>query len=226
MPLDLTISPVEIYHKWKQGRVLLIPFTTDYGSVAQCVFKTTWNMLYFAPLGWLLSLWPRRLFANGWRVLAAGSLDGGHRGASTTVRLDAVLRCDGHRDWLGRDLDNVVAEREPGRQRRPGGVVEAMRSRPVWLRVSIFLAWLLVLTVADWYPLNVISAASAALPPLTRMNQRHREKEWVLSADERAIRNSDGSQTLAVRTAGPFVVFADWDDGSAALAGDAMDAAG
>ena len=31
-PLDLTISPVEIYHKWKEGKLVFIPFTGPYES--------------------------------------------------------------------------------------------------------------------------------------------------------------------------------------------------
>jgi VanZ family protein len=210
MPLDLTISPVEVYRKWKQGRVVLIPFATDYGSVAQCVFKTTWNMLYFAPLGWLLSLWPRRLFANGWRVLAAGALT-----AATVefMQLFVITRYCDVTDivtgtaavWLAWWLS------EAWQARRPGGVMGALRSRRVWLRVGIFLAWFLVLVVSDWYPLNVISAASAALPPRTPAEAHQRKDEWVQSHDGRTLRNSDGSQTFAVRPVGPFVVLANWE---------------
>ena len=207
MPLDLTISPVEIYRKWKQGRVVLIPFTTNYGSVAQCVFKTTWNTLYFAPLGLLLSLWPRRLFANGWRVLAAGALT-----AATVEFLQLFVwtrYCD-VTDILTGTTTVWIAWwlSESWQTRRLGGVVEAMRSRPVRLRVGIFLAWFLVLAVANWYPLNMISAASGAFS--RKPNEPAlRDNQWVLSTDGRVVTNQDSSQTLAVQTLGPFVVLTD-----------------
>ena len=35
LPLDLTISVVEIYHKWQEGKVLLVPFSAVYESGAQ-----------------------------------------------------------------------------------------------------------------------------------------------------------------------------------------------
>ncbi len=208
MPLDLTISPADVYRKWKQGRVLPIPFMTDYGSVAQCVFKTTWNMLYFAPLGWLLSLWPGRLFASGWRVLAAGAVT-----AATVefMQLFVMTRyCDATdivtgtaAVWLAWRLS------EAWQMRSPGGVVDALRSRLVWLRVGIFLVWLSLLAVADWYPLNVVSAESAAVVSKTPNEAAHRKNEWALSADGGTITNKEG-KTLAVRTVGPFVVLVDW----------------
>ena len=206
MPLDLTISPAEIYHKWKQGRVVLIPFTTDYGSVAQFGFKTTWNMLYFAPLGWLLSLWPRRLFANAWRVLAAGALTAG---TVEFLQLFVWTRyCDvtdivtgAAAVWLAWRLATAW------QARWPGGVVDALCSRLEWLRVGLFLAWFLALAAVNWYPENVISAVEAASPP--RTPNEAAQRQWVLSAEGHKLRKSDGSQTLAVRTVGPFVVLAD-----------------
>jgi VanZ family protein len=54
MPMDLTISPAEVYHKFKDGKILPVPFTQmdrGWGFVQ----GTLWNMTYFAPLGWLLA---------------------------------------------------------------------------------------------------------------------------------------------------------------------------
>jgi VanZ family protein len=211
MPLDLSISPAEIYRKWKQGRVVLVPFTTDYGSVVQCVFKTTWNMLYFAPLGWLLSLWPRRLFADGWRVLAAGAF------AAATVEFLQLFVWTRYCDVT--DIVTGTAAvwitwlvSETWRERRPDGVVAALRSHLAWMRVGIFVLWFLLLALAGWYPLNVVSATSAALPPRDPNETAKREEKWVLSADGSIIQNSEGNRTFAVRTVGPFVVFANWED--------------
>lgn len=64
MPLDLTISPVEVYHKFKEGKVLPVPFT-QVGRGWEFVQGTIWNMVYFAPLGWLLASLRRP--DGGWR---------------------------------------------------------------------------------------------------------------------------------------------------------------
>jgi VanZ family protein len=79
MPLDLTISPVELYHKYKEGRITLVPFT-GYPSVADASLKILTQLLYFTPLGFLLSFlrndWVRR--ADRWQVvLLLGGLSAG-----------------------------------------------------------------------------------------------------------------------------------------------------
>jgi glycopeptide antibiotics resistance protein len=56
MPLDLTISPVEVYHKYKEGRIVLLPFS---GVMSDgFISKLIWNMSFFAPLGYLCAAEP------------------------------------------------------------------------------------------------------------------------------------------------------------------------
>ncbi|MDL1968393.1 MAG: VanZ family protein [Deltaproteobacteria bacterium] len=52
-PLDLTISPVEIYHKWKEGRFILIPFNGDYGSFNKFIYGILTDIILFIPIGFL-----------------------------------------------------------------------------------------------------------------------------------------------------------------------------
>ena len=56
MPFDLTLSPAEIYHKYRAGRVHLFPF--DFGSVtwSALLIKQVWNVFYFRGR-WAFS-WP------------------------------------------------------------------------------------------------------------------------------------------------------------------------
>lgn len=75
MPLDLTIRPADLYHKYKQGRVHLIPFEAEAAAPEQLIGKTIWTVTLFLPVGVLLA----RLRGSGWRkgrgwprVLAAG----------------------------------------------------------------------------------------------------------------------------------------------------------
>ena len=60
MPMDLTISPVEVYHKWRQGRIHVVPFCTPYDSVFGMVQKNLWNIAYFLPVGVLFAAMPER----------------------------------------------------------------------------------------------------------------------------------------------------------------------
>jgi glycopeptide antibiotics resistance protein len=65
VPLDLTISPVELYRKYQQKRVYLIPFASWRDDVFQGMVKSLTNMAFFLPVGALLAglshpFWQRR----------------------------------------------------------------------------------------------------------------------------------------------------------------------
>lgn len=72
LPLDLTISPVELYHKWTEGRVVLTPFAGLKGSAFENIYETLTDLLVWVPAGVLWSLDSRhsvaRIAAIGWLV--------------------------------------------------------------------------------------------------------------------------------------------------------------
>lgn len=57
MPLDLTISPVEIYHKWNQGRVILFPFTGLKEEFVENLYEWFSEILLWIPVP---VLWQRK----------------------------------------------------------------------------------------------------------------------------------------------------------------------
>lgn len=73
MPLDLTLSPVEIYHKARQGRVVLLPFADLPHDMAQAVYDLATDVLLWLPVG-LLWRWSGRTPVQ---VLARGALVAG-----------------------------------------------------------------------------------------------------------------------------------------------------
>ena len=56
LPLDLTISPIELYHKWAGGRVVLLPFGGLKGSFSERLYETLTDLLIWVPVGFLWSL--------------------------------------------------------------------------------------------------------------------------------------------------------------------------
>lgn len=56
MPLDLTISLTELYDKYQDGRVVLIPFSYPYASAAGVVYQFFADIVLFVPVGALLAL--------------------------------------------------------------------------------------------------------------------------------------------------------------------------
>jgi glycopeptide antibiotics resistance protein len=53
LPLDLTISPVEMYHKWKSGGVNFLPFSTYKGSLAEIGYEIISDILLWSPVSLL-----------------------------------------------------------------------------------------------------------------------------------------------------------------------------
>jgi VanZ family protein len=58
VPFDFTLSPVEIYHKYREGRVQLVPFATSGIGGLELVDKYFWSAALFVPVGLLLANLP------------------------------------------------------------------------------------------------------------------------------------------------------------------------
>lgn len=75
MPFDLTLSPVEVYHKYRAGRVHVLPFEFGPGTLSTLLMKQVWNLIYFVPPGILLARLDRprwRELRSWWRVAGIG----------------------------------------------------------------------------------------------------------------------------------------------------------
>ena len=56
LPLDLTISVVEIYHKWHEGKVLIVPFSAVYENRAQQAYALLADVAIWIPAAFLWKL--------------------------------------------------------------------------------------------------------------------------------------------------------------------------
>ena len=78
MPFDLTLSPGELKQKYKQGRVILAPFTmvrtkkAPNGEPLDLVQKAIVNVYYFLPAGVLLAGFRGRATSNPFLILCFG----------------------------------------------------------------------------------------------------------------------------------------------------------
>lgn len=87
LPLDLTLSVSELYHKYRTGQVLLIPFSHPYESIADLAYQTFTDVLVFVPVGaWLAMTLPGR------SLRIAGVLGGVFALAIELVQLLVVSR--------------------------------------------------------------------------------------------------------------------------------------
>jgi len=60
LPLDLTLSPVEIYHKWREGRVILIPFGFTFNNLQQELYGLISDVVTWIPVALLWRLSSKR----------------------------------------------------------------------------------------------------------------------------------------------------------------------
>jgi VanZ family protein len=72
LPFDFTLSPVEIYHKYKIGRIHLSPFADSGVGSFELANKHFWNIALFAPVGLLLAHLPGLVGRNAAIVFVLG----------------------------------------------------------------------------------------------------------------------------------------------------------
>ncbi len=149
LPLDLTLSPVELFHKWKEGRVVLIPFaglTSDRtSSFAEAFYELGSDILIWLPVGLLLAL-------RSGATLAGVALAGLGAGLAieflqlfvysrvtdvTDVLLAGVGACGG---WLP--------------ARALAGNLPALAARFERASAFLWLGWLILAAGVFWYPFN------------------------------------------------------------------------
>jgi glycopeptide antibiotics resistance protein len=70
IPFYLTLSPADIYLKYRADRVQLIPFAAHGGNLFAALARDCWNVALLLPLGLLLEQLPG-LGRRGWRTILA-----------------------------------------------------------------------------------------------------------------------------------------------------------
>ncbi len=150
LPLDLTISVVEVYHKWQEGKLNLIPFAGLPADPAHALFELATDALLWVPLAWLWHARAGRDSVKVWRMafLAAVALE--------FMQLFVYSRVSDVTDLFTGALGAGVGAWLGKRQFGARGVAAAARVphsiTSLWLRFALALAWMLILAGVFWYP--------------------------------------------------------------------------
>ena len=155
LPLDLSISPVEIYHKWREGRVLLVPFSWSFSDRAQQIYDLTTDIAIWVPVGFLWRLSSRKSSMSVWlaSVAAAALIE--------CLQLFVYSRVSDTTDVLTAAAGAALGIRASALVTRfpavPSGVpIGARNGLPGhasrWL--AAMLIWLGVEGIVFWYPFN------------------------------------------------------------------------
>lgn len=156
LPFDFTLSPVEIYHKYKEGRVFLRPFTAAGAGGFELVNKHFWNVVLFAPVGVLAAYLPDRIGRKGWRVLVLGLV------AASTIEFAQLLAFSRYFDVTDILTGSVAVYLAwfVSRAFQPDG--SKSRAGKLDLRGLLLLGSLVALIFMEWQPFDfVLSLAQA-----------------------------------------------------------------
>lgn len=154
LPLDLTISGVEIFHKWREGKLNLIPFAALPGDPAYAVYELASDALLWLPPAFFWRLHSGRTGIKAWQMTFAAvvllevlQLFVYSRVSDVTDLFTGALGA-GAGVWLGGRMIGKHGPRASatGNQRASNGLN--------WIALGLALVWVGVLMVVFWYPFN------------------------------------------------------------------------
>jgi VanZ family protein len=153
LPLDITISPGDLWRKYTLGRIVLVPFSSHYDSALAAVWDVAGAVLKSAPIGALLMLDRRPSTRTVLRALVIGT------GIVAGIELGQLFIWSRYADAT----DVVV-----GFAGVAAGVLLASSALPRrftsdapegginWTAMAAAVGWLVVLAGFEWYPFHVI----------------------------------------------------------------------
>lgn len=153
LPLDLTLSVVEIFHKWREGKLNLIPFAALPPDPAHALYDLASDALLWLP--------PAMLWRLGGRCGTGGAV-GRAFGAAVLLeflQLFVYSRVSDLTDLftaaLGAAAGGGLGAHLAGAGRERLGVHTAWaHPSPRWLPLGLALAWIGGLMALFWYPFD------------------------------------------------------------------------
>lgn len=153
LPLDLTLSPVELYHKWGEGRVLLVPFSAAYPTLALQAYDLFSDVAVWIPAAMLWAYAYKTSTMRIWWYVLGSAL------ALEILQLFVYSRVSDTTDiftaavggaiglWIARAWQAKVPQQGSGNDRAAPG-------RSTLLPWLVLAAWLAVVLTVFWYPFD------------------------------------------------------------------------
>lgn len=163
LPLDLTISVVEIYHKWNEGRVVPLPFGGLKGGAIENIYETFTDLLVWVPVGVFLALDRRTslLRVAGIAWLAAAIIE--------FAQLFVYSRVTDVTDVVLAGIGAAIGAWITTRSTRILALMTGTRAR-FWYK--LWCVWAVVVLLIFWFPYNFRTegvSLETALAALTRL---------------------------------------------------------
>ncbi len=150
LPLDLTISPIEVYHKWTEGKVYFIPFASSFsGDISEILYNFFADIAIWIPVSllWVSSKkkTPSKAILWTWTtafILEVLQLFVYSRVTDTTDLITAAMGA-----WLG---VKIAIKLKPDTITSHSG----LEKNNLWLPITLVLGWSIFLLAIYWYPFN------------------------------------------------------------------------
>jgi len=154
LPLDLTLSPIELYHKWNEGRIILVPFGNLKPSFIENIYQWGSEALLWLPVPLLwqrihlltrFQLYQRIFFVS--LLIEFFQLFVYSRVSDITDILLALLGAG-----IGIQLTKYFSDPSPATPTQTG--LQTILSRSRWWGALFCLVWSILLITVFWYPFN------------------------------------------------------------------------
>ncbi|MFA5243321.1 MAG: VanZ family protein [Sulfuricella sp.] len=182
LPLDLTISPVEIYHKWHEGRIVFIPFTNGQAGLAQRFYGFLTDVLIWVPAGVLASLTARHNAKRIWLELTAAAA------MIEFLQIFVYTRVTDTTDILTGSLGSAIGIWLAIRWRAEEPAVKQAKvaGNPSGLIAGILL-WLALIFAVFWYPFDFRTDGAFLHSRLTEATTRIPLAIYYFGTEYRAV---------------------------------------
>ena len=146
LPLDLTISLVEIFHQWRDGKINLVPFGRLPDDAAEALYEIATDALIWVPLALMWRLDGTR---SAWRVWGMAM--------TTAVGLEAMQlfvysRVSDVTDVFTAALGAAAGVYAGGRFVRRNQATHRAPAWSTWVPAVLAVVWVAALLAVFWYP--------------------------------------------------------------------------
>lgn len=150
LPLDLTLSAVELFHKWREGKLHLIPFASLPAESAAAVYELVVDSLLWAILAFLWGIKRSTSRLTPWQIVMLSAL------LLEIMQLFVYSRVSDTTDLVtaaaGGTLGTWAARYSLG-ESRSAAAPSRLTASTAWVFLLV-VGWLGVLGAVFWYPFN------------------------------------------------------------------------
>ncbi|MCF6353742.1 MAG: VanZ family protein [Candidatus Polarisedimenticolaceae bacterium] len=173
LPLDLTISPVEIYRSWREGRIILIPFSSLSSNWVENLYHLTVDGIIWAPISFLLLATTKRSTLNAWGLTLSAALlleimqlFVYSRTADVTDLITAAIGAT-----IGAILWRISKKHWTQSATKNPLQSERIDTHPLLIAGILFTVWTTILGIVFWYPYNFNTDRTYILEAVSTLKQ-------------------------------------------------------